>query len=336
MSRSVMSEELGGGGRRGGGANVRERRFEVDQNFVGWRLDHFLANRLGRMSRSKAAQISRYGDIAIIPERRVKPGLKLLAGEIVVVREHLTPEQVQDDEVVVLYEDDALLILNKPAGMLVHESTTIRLNTIQAYLERRGDMEAEPVHRLDRETSGALVCAKTKALVAKLRQLFASDHPQKVYRALVLDPDGRWPLGQRETITRPLGLMTGATLSLRMGEGDLACTTHVVARAARWHERFGPMSDLEVRIETGRQHQIRAHLALEGTPIAGDKLYGQTDDFFMAICDTPDDPALLAQLAYARHALHAWRLGMRHPVTGANVRFEAPLPPSLWPEGDAP
>lgn len=311
--------------------NIRERRFEVDHNFEGWRLDQFLANRLGRMSRTKAQAVSRYGDISVEPYRRPKPSMRLHYGDVITVREHLEPEHVQDDQVEVLFEDDALLILNKPAGMLVHESVSVRLNTMQGYLERRGYWGAEPVHRLDKETSGVLVCAKTSALVPMLRQLFATDHPDKIYRALVLDPASRWEVGQApETITAPLGLVKGPVLDLRMGAGELACTTHVLPLAVLEHPSFGRMVDVQVRIETGRQHQIRVHLEMAGTPIAGDKLYGQSDEFFMATCDRPDDPALLEQLPYPRHALHAWRLKMPHPITKKPISFEAPLPRPPW------
>lgn len=309
--------------------NIRERRFEVDHNFEGWRLDQFLANRLGRMSRTKAQAVTRYGDLTIVPHRRPKPSLRLHYGDVVIVREHLEPERVQDEQVAILYEDDHLLILNKPAGMLVHESVSVRLNTLQAYLERRGIVGAEPAHRIDKETSGIVVCAKSASLVPTIRGLFASDHPEKIYRAVVMDPERRWEPGQRASLETPLGLVKGPVLELRMGVGELSCLTHVLAISEHTHA-FGRMVDLEVTIETGRQHQIRAHLALEGTPIAGDKLYGQSDEFFMATCDRPDDPTLLEQLPFSRHALHAWRLNMPHPVTNKKARFEAPLPQEIW------
>ena len=314
------------------GQNVRERRFLVDHNFEGWRLDRFLSNRLGRMSRTKANAVARYGDVTLEPPRRPKPSLRLHLGDVVLVREHLEDEQVQDDEVRVLYEDDALLILDKPAGMLVHESVSVRLNTIQGYLERAGWVGAEPVHRIDRETSGVVVCARQPAYVPTLRRAFATDHPDKIYRALVLDAQGRWLPGQRQTLTQPLGLVPGPVLELRMGPGSLPCTTHVLVLGELEHP-WGRMADLWIRIETGRQHQIRAHLAMCGTPIAGDKLYGQTDEFFMAICDRPEDPELLAALPLPRQALHAWRMTLAHPDTGLPVRVEAALPCPPWPAG---
>lgn len=312
--------------------NVRERSFPVDSNFSGCRLDRFLTLRLARLSRTKANAIIRFGDLEILPSgRRPRPSLKLRVGESVLLRERLEPEWVQDEAIQVLYEDDAIIVVNKPAGMLVHESASVRLNTVQSWLYRREEQAAEPAHRLDRETSGVLICARQPAFIPLLRDLFASDHPVKVYRALVLDPEGRWQPGARQSITTPLGPVRGEVLTVRMGEGELESCTHVEAVGERFHPQFGRLSDLQVTIETGRQHQIRVHLEMMGTPVAGDKLYGQTDDFFMAMCDRPNDRDLLATLPFPRHALHAWRLTMPHPRDRKKrMTFEAPLPPALW------
>jgi 23S rRNA pseudouridine1911/1915/1917 synthase len=309
--------------------NTRERCFDVDSNFEGWRLDRFLANRLGRISRDRANEIARHGDVSLRPARKVKPSMKLRMGDVVVVREHLAPERVQDDQVTLLHADDDLLVLNKPPGMLVHETATTRLNTIQHYLLRAGYADAHPAHRLDRDTSGVLVCAARRDLSAHLHELFASEHPEKVYRALVADPGGVWDGEAERTLDWPLGL-AGGGLSVRMGHGPLASTTRVTPVGTVDHPA-GPWRDLRVRIETGRQHQIRVHLFMAGTPIVGDKLYGRSDDFFKAICDRPDDPELTSQLALPHHALHAWRLTMPHPRTRRPVTFEAPLPPP-WPQ----
>lgn len=308
--------------------NVREREFEVDHNFHGWRLDQFLANRIPRISRSFAGRIAKQGDVEVIPPRKIKAGTKLREDDLVILREELEPERVQDHEVEFVYRDEALVVVSKPAGMLVHESSTIRLNTIQKFLERQGFEEAEPVHRLDRETSGVLVCAATRALVPELRGMFATTHPEKIYRALVHDPDGVWQVGDTRTITEPLGIDPDSVLDIKMGHGDLDATTHVETLGRIDHE-FGPMADLRVVIETGRQHQIRIHLAMQGTPIAGDKLYSLDDQFFMDICADPDDEKLLARLPFDRQALHAWQMRMEHPTTGELVEFEAP-PPAIW------
>jgi 23S rRNA pseudouridine1911/1915/1917 synthase len=163
--------------------------------------------------------------------------------------------------------------------------------------------------------------------------MFATDHPEKVYRAIVCDPDRRWLAGARATLTTPLGLLE-TRVRVRMGRGDLASTTHVEVVREVELGRFGRGVDLQIQIETGRQHQIRAHLALEGTRIAGDKLYSHDDEFFMAIHDDPDNEALRAQLPFDRHALHAWRITIPHPEHGRPIRAEAPLPAFFEAEPD--
>jgi 23S rRNA pseudouridine1911/1915/1917 synthase len=311
--------------------NVREREFEVDTNFDGWRLDQFLANRIPRISRSFAGRIAKGGDVEVIPARKIKAGTRLREDDLVILREELEPERVQDHEVEWIYEDDALIVLSKPAGMLVHESASVRLNTIQKYLERQGYNEAEPVHRLDRETSGVLVCAAKHRFVPQLRQMFATTHPEKIYRALVHDPEGVWQPGDKRTIHTPLGMDPTSAIDLKVGLGGLEATTHVeVLDRGRVQPGRGPMADLRVTIETGRQHQIRVHLAMQSTPIAGDKLYSVDDAFFMAICDDPHNAELLARLPFDRHALHAWQMRLAHPATSEMVEFEAGMPAGVW------
>lgn len=305
--------------------NVRERRFVVDQNFDGWRLDQFLANRIGRLSRSRAGEIAKFGDLTIEPPRKVKAGTKLRDGDVVVLREVLPPEDPQYDEVAVLHEDEQVLVVSKPPGMLVHEAGSVRLNTVQMYLNQSGREGAEPVHRIDRETSGIVVCAATPDLVAPLREMFATAHPKKIYRALVDDPSYAWKIGTSKTLDTPLRLAEETRLGLRMVAGDLTALTHLNVLA-----RHGQFVDLKVRIETGRQHQIRVHLAMQGTPVAGDKLYTYDDEFFMAIYDHPDDPDLCERLPFARHMLHAWHIAFAHPETRELLEVTAPLPEN-WP-----
>jgi len=309
--------------------NVRVREFEVDQNYQGWRLDHFLSDRIPRLSRTQANQIIRYGDISIEPHRVLKPSTKLKYGELIVLKEHLPPELVQDDEVQILFQDDSILLLSKPAGMLVHEAGQIRLNTVQEYLVRLGYLEAEPAHRIDKETSGIVLCVLNRELLPKTRGLFA-DHKKvtKTYRAVVDDADHFWTPGAQKTIDIPLGLDPTSFLGVRMTRGDLACRTYATCLRVEVSDgqRF---CDLEVQIETGRQHQIRAHMALCGTPIVGDKLYTFDDEFFAAITDRPCDPELLGRLATPRHMLHAWKIEFEHPKDAIMVSAQSPLP-KIW------
>lgn len=308
--------------------NTRVREWNVDQNFDGWRLDKFLQNRIGNISRTYAGKIAKHGDVEVHPPRKIKAGTFLRDGDRVVVREHLDPEHVQDPQVDVIYEDNVMVALNKPAGMLIHEIGPTRLNTIEKFLERNGWPEAQPAHRLDKETSGVVVCAATADYKHALHQMFKHRKVSKTYRALALDEDERWKVGARETIEIPLGPKEDATLRHKMGRGDKSAITHVKVRR-RLTTDGGPVADLEIDIETGRQHQIRAHLDLQGTPIAGDKLYSKSESFFRAISDYPDDPELNARLTFGRQALHAWKLRIPNPETDEMMEFEAPLP-KMW------
>src|SRR5690554_2133273 len=156
--------------------NVRERRYEVDGNNDGWRLDRFLTQCMPRVSRSLAGRIARDGDVQLIPARKVKAGARVRTGDVVIVRQELAPERVQDAEVEIIYRDDALIVVGKPAGMLVHESSSVRLNTVQKFLERQGYEQAVPVHRLDRESSVMLICAARRELLPLMRGIIASGH----------------------------------------------------------------------------------------------------------------------------------------------------------------
>ena len=307
--------------------NIRERRFDVDNNFDGWRLDQYLANRIDGMSRSQAGRIAKGGDVEVFPRRKIKAGTRLRDGDEVVIREHLEPEYVQDDEVKIAYEDAAMLVLNKPAGMLVHETASTRLNTVTHYLQRQGMEDAHPVHRLDRETSGALVCGRGPEAIRKLSEAFGGDGIGKTYRALVIDEEMRWSAGEEAVLRTPLGFEASSPLPHKVTRGDMEALTR-----AWWRGEVEPcehghrLVDLEVEIETGRQHQIRVHLAMEGTPIAGDKLYSESDEFFMAICDRPEDAELRERLCFETHSLHAWRVSLDHPAGDRRVEVETTLP----------
>ena len=308
--------------------NVRERRFQADQNFEGWRLDEYLANRIGGMSPELATRVADEGDVVVDGSSDVGADTMIDDGTVVVVREHLEPEYVQDGDVETLYEDEAVLVLDKPPGMLIHETASVRLNTITHYLHRRGLDGAEPAHRLDADTSGALVCARCHDQVAALRGLFKEGDPTKVYRVLVVDPEQRWETGTETTLDTPLGIDDESRLPHRMGRGEQRAVTHVEVLGRQAHP-MGELADLKVAIETGRQHQIRVHLALEDTPVAGDKMYGRSDQFFIDLCDRPEDDELLSALHFERHALHARRIELSHPVDDRRLLVEAPLP-DLW------
>jgi 23S rRNA pseudouridine1911/1915/1917 synthase len=297
--------------------------YEVAVNYNGWRIDRFLAEKLSRASRSQVARIIRAGHV-YIGERRTSPATIVRHGDVVEIprTEHADPDTPSLDEVRVLHDVGDLIVLDKPPGLLVHRVAHEATRTIERFLATREAARTEPVHRIDRETSGAVVCARGADAIRLLKDAFAGQQVDKIYAAVVEDPEGRWQHGERRTLDTPLGFDPRSYIKIRMGRGNLECATHAVCLG-----RHGDRALLRVSIDHGRQHQIRAHMALFGTPVTGDKLYGMGNDFFADWSATPGRSELVAQLATRWHALHSWRC--RADVAGFDFDVLAPLPERL-------
>lgn len=303
--------------------------FVVAVNYDGWRLDRFLADQMKRATRAKVARIIR-GAVSLrrgasLP--KVKPGTIVRHGDVVAIHriERADPATPALDEVRLVADTPRFVVVDKPAGMLVHRTAHEVTRTVDAFLARHapGD-RLEPAHRLDRDTSGLLVCGRGIEAIRTFGAMFERSEPRKVYQALVVDPDGSWPLGAQRTFDTPLGFATDSEVGIRVGAGDWECAT-----TARALDRPAPgLARLEIEIDRGRQHQIRAHLFLFGTPVLGDKLYGMGDAFFLAWLDSPGAPDLVARLATRWHCLHASRL--EFVLGGEAFAFSSP-PPTWWP-----
>ena len=275
---------------------------------AGTRLDVFLAPVAG--SRAAAQRLIDAGlvrvDGAAVPKRHA-----VAAGERVVVRA-APPEaepDVPDATFGVAYEDEHLLVIDKPAGVVVHPARGHRAGTLVQALAGRvagGDDPRRPgiVHRLDRDTSGLLVVARTEAAHAALKELLRRREVTREYLALV---EGR-PGARRGKIEAPIGRdrRVRTRISPDTDEPREAVTHFEVEEA---YEGF---TLLRVRLETGRTHQIRAHLLAIGHPVAGDREYGRA-----------------GALGLERQFLHAERLAFRHPSTGAAIDVSSPLPDDL-------
>jgi 23S rRNA pseudouridine1911/1915/1917 synthase len=263
----------------------------------------------------------------LVDGRTTRPSARLRPGQAVSV---LVPApepalpRPEDIPLEVLHEDASLLVVNKPAGLVVHPGAGRPGGTlVNALLGRVRDLSGvggvlRPgiVHRLDRGTSGLLVVAKDDAAHRALVRQFASRAVEKEYLALVLGVPGR-ATGE---IDRPIGRdpVHRQRMSVRAPRGREARTSW------RVEERFDGAALLRVRIHTGRTHQIRVHLASIGHPVAGDPLYGGTRTPSSRRSEARD---ILASLE--RPALHAARLAFTHPATGERREFAAPLPPDL-------
>ena len=292
----------------------------------GWRLDHFLKRRIGRLSRTRIQEIIK-DQIQFRDGRRARPSSSVRAGEIIVLCRPAPVEPPVPRRFEVLFQDDSVLAVDKPAGLPMHTTAKFWRNTLTALLrERFPDQRMEVAHRIDRETSGVVLVARGPEVASFLTQAFARRAVDKTYLALV---KGSPP--DEGAIDLPIKLLDTPT-HVMMGparDGLPALTRFRVVR------RFAEHALCEASPETGRQHQIRVHFAAVGHPIVGDKLYGAGEALFMRACEeelsAPELPSdLLAAFdGLPRHALHAHRLTFPHPRTAQPTTVESPLPADL-------
>lgn len=303
---------------------VTDRRsLTIPAELAGLRLDVAVARAFADLSRARAQALIEGGHVTLAGQP-AKASHKVRAGELLELELPPAPPSglvAQDLPLAVLHEDPALLVLDKAAGMVVHPARgTPHSTVVNALLHRLGGDAPGGgrlglVHRLDKDTSGCLVVARTEAALASLQAQFKGRTVEKTYLALchgALPDHGRLdtPYGRHP---RDRKRFTG-----RVQAGRRAVTEWTV------RERFGEAATLvEVTLHTGRTHQIRVHLSEAGHPLLADEAYGgRRREARLA----PEAPARRAAEAIGRQALHAWRLAFDHPVTGKRRAFEAPLP----------
>lgn len=296
--------------------------FEVFRDFAGMRLDRFVQRRIPRLSRARAQQVIR--QCAFTAEGRPRrPAEIVREGEVVLlVREGFEEPDVPTD-FGVLYEDEAVLAIDKPAGLPVHRTASYHRNTLGYLLRERYGAEGGAVpkiaHRLDRETSGVVLCARSREAERRIKRGFETRRWHKRYLAIVrgVPAHARGLVSQRlAPVTEGLHVM----MELR-ADGPPAETAYEVL------EVRGDYALMALSPHTGRQHQLRVHMASIGHPIVGDKLYGPEGEApFLEQIETGLTPALLARLELPRQALHAEQLTFEHPVSGESMTVRAPLP----------
>jgi 23S rRNA pseudouridine1911/1915/1917 synthase len=300
------------------------RVLRVPAELAGIRLDQFVARELRATSRTRSQLIVRAG--AYSPEGApLKKNRRLAADERVVLWRPPWDEEGLDADLRVVYEDEALLAIDKPPSVAVHPTARHHRSTVAMQLaaQRPGE-RLTLLHRLDRETSGVLLLARTRAADRLVKQQF-EERTGVIKRYLAL----AWgaPDWERHTSELPLEADPGP-LRVKMrvaapGTGLAAATTfEVLGRRRRGERRY---SLLRCTLHTGRQHQIRVHLAALGLPIVGDKLYGPDERLFTRGADGELDDADRARLELPRHALHASDITFDHPDSGARLTIEAPL-----------
>jgi 23S rRNA pseudouridine1911/1915/1917 synthase len=287
---------------------------------AGERLDVFLA---GKFSRSRSAVRSKLdGEVFSEEGRRLKWSHRLRAGEVIQVATQVNPEPEVEVTYRILYQDDWILVVDKGPGAPVHPVRAFRTRTVLTRL--RADLEdpgLNPAHRLDRETSGVLVFARTKRALTALMNQFKHGRVSKKYLAVVRGS----PDFDQKTLKLPLGRDPDFPVRCRMrpGLGRPAVTELAVVK--RQDDRA-----LVVAVpRTGRQHQIRVHLNALGHPVLGDKLYQEDGKPYLAMIRDALDEESIARLGHHRHALHAESLEFEHPKTGKQLCIRAELPEDL-------
>jgi 23S rRNA pseudouridine1911/1915/1917 synthase len=298
-----------------------EQRFLVEGECHGWRLDRFLQKKMRRLSRSRIQRVIR-GDCEVAG-RPAKPGMQVLAGQEVRFRRPAPVEPEVPRDIRIVHEDPSFYAIDKPAGLPIHPTARYHYSTLTALLRERFPGEPLQVaHRLDRETSGLLLLGRGYAASVALKGAFARRQVHKRYLAIV-----HGVLQQEQvTVDQPIG-PCGGKVRVRMAvrppeAGGLPARTEVRAL-----ERLRAHTLVECLPHTGRQHQIRVHLDFLGYPIVGDKLYPD-EEVFMDWADEGWE-AVEGRLPFPRHALHAAGLRFPHPVTGAPVILDCPLPQDL-------
>ena len=295
----------------------------VDEESAGQRLDNFLIRHLKGVPKTHVYRIIRSGEVRV-NKGRASADSRIETGDVV----RLPPVRISDKvaekaarpapgrEFPLLLEDDALMAIDKPAGVAVHGGSGVSFGVIEQLRQARPLAKLlELVHRLDRETSGILLVAKKRSALKHVQDQFRERETGKTYLALV---QGQWPEKLKvidsalHKFLLPDGERRVRVTSNEDPDGMRSITLVKVA------ERWDACTLLEVTIKTGRTHQIRVHLASQGHPIAGDDKYG----------DFEWNKALQKQ-GLKRMFLHAWRLQFTHPATGKRIELKSNLPPEL-------
>ncbi len=325
------------------------RTIDVPAEARGRRLDMFLTAQLADVSRSRVQLLMEQGGV-LVDGRHEKPSLKLRGGERITISgdPHPVPLKAVPEAIPldVVYEDDDLAVVNKPAGMMVHagsgqsDEARSRGTLVNALLHRfktlssaGGELRPGIVHRLDKNTSGLIVVAKNDRAHRALGAMFAGRRVEKTYVALVHGAVARHKGTISAAVSRDRVRRTRMTT--RPGANARSAVTHYEV-VQRLDCRFGKFTLLRVRIETGRTHQIRVHMASIGHPVVGDTLYGGAAQIAASAPAGTGESARGKQkkanawpLKLERNFLHAARLEFAHPLTAKHLVLEAALPRPL-------
>jgi 23S rRNA pseudouridine1911/1915/1917 synthase len=301
--------------------------FTVEANYAGWRLDRYLQDKIRRLSRERVQHLIVHR-LEAEDGRRLKPSTRVQPGLRFALLKEAEPEPETPLEFGVVHDDGALLVVDKPAGLPVHPTARYLAHTFTTLARARfPERKVDPAHRLDRETSGLLVCGVRPEVTRILKRDFAKARVHKTYLAIALGA----PAEDRFTVEVPLALTGASVVRVRMhaDPAGLASVTDFEVLDRRRAPDGAPVALLACRPRTGRQHQIRAHLQAAGLHLVGDKIYGPDETIFDRFTKGELTAGDHQVLRLPRHALHAWRLELPHPLTREPLRLEAPLPGDL-------
>ena len=301
-------------------------RIEVRRSLSGKRLDKYLHGRLGRFSRTALQRLIKDGNVHV-DGRAVKPSYEIHGGEIIeALVPPSEPAEIQGEDIPldILWEDEHLIALNKQAGIVVHPARGIGsgtlVNGLVYYFESlsAGSAKFRPgiVHRLDKDTTGVMLVAKTDEAHWRMAQQFEQRKVRKTYVAVA---EREMEL-LADLIDLPLGMhpVFRDRCAVRTVSGKEAQTFYEVL------EKFRGYSVLALKPHTGRTHQLRVHLSYLKHPLVGDRIYGGA---LVSLADLSGDRSLPGEPIIDRQALHAWKIEFRHPISGKDMQLEAP-----WPE----
>lgn len=300
------------------------RLLEVSERARGMRLDRFLARRFADRSRSEFAGWIKKGFVMDAGGKPLRASTTLRGGEqLRIAIPGIAPDSPRPDLPPVLYEDERVVVLDKPAGMLVHPTGTAFAWAIIGLARDRWP-NSDLVHRLDRDTSGVLVLSKDTEANVFLKTAFQSRDVVKHYEALVR---GHLALGDYD-VSAPIGSADGP-IRIQMGVRDdgLPART-VITSVAHAGEGASKLSHVRCRLHTGRTHQIRVHCAHIGLGIVGDRMYGVSPDVFLRSLDHGPDEEVVRQAGAPRQALHAVDIAFPHP-DGGRVEVQAQWPDDM-------
>jgi 23S rRNA pseudouridine955/2504/2580 synthase len=293
-------------------SKARATSLEVGEEGVGQRIDNYLLRVLKGVPKSHVYRILRSGEVRV-NSGRIKPEYRLKAGDKVRVPPIRTappkPPVLRPHRLPVVFEDEALIVIDKPSGVAVHGGSGVSHGVIESLRAERPQAKfLELAHRLDRDTSGLLIVAKKRSALVELHRMLREGEVEKIYLALAKGVPSRAQFDIKESLHKYVTSQGERRVAVRE-DGKTAATK---VRVLKQGEAF---SLLEVRLLTGRTHQIRVHLAHAGHPVLGDDKYG----------DFPLNHALEKQ-GVKRLMLHAASLSFKHPLSGAALAFKAEVP----------